>query len=485
MKAFLLAIGVVLLSPAVFAAQNIFQVDERPLAFTHVSVIDATGSPAQADMTVVVTGNRITALGKTGRVTVPQHARVTDATGKYVIPGLWDMHQHAFMRKNKLLPLLSLWGNIINGVTGVRDMGDQGVPDDYGDLPMIQGFQWRQAIQAGAVIGPRLVLAGATLEGPPSPRKGWTELRTESEARAEVQFLKKFGVDFVKVHDSFSREVYFAIADESKKQGLVFAGHVTNTVSVAEASDAGQKSQEHLLGILVACSNKEPEMMKAVADKGLAANIRALVDTYSGEKCKALYAKFVKNDTYVAPTFLREMRAITPQDLDDPRMAFASPALRAEFAAAAKNFRPEGAADARLLHETHLRIVREMQAAGVKLLAGTDGRLFGFDLHDELQEMVKAGLTPMQALQAATRNAAEYFGLRDSMGTVEKGKLADLVLLESNPLDSIANTTRIRGVVVNGRYLDRAALNTMEAQMKQAANPKPGLARTSSQAGIQ
>src|SRR5688572_13519784 len=126
------------------------------------------------------------------------------------------------MRKNKVLPLLSLWGNIINGVTGVRDMGDQGIPDDFGDLPYISGFQWRQAIEAGAVLGPRLSMAGVILEGPPSPRKGWPELRTAEEAREKVRFLKKFGVDFIKMHDGFSRDVYFALADESKKQGLVF-----------------------------------------------------------------------------------------------------------------------------------------------------------------------------------------------------------------------------------------------------------------------
>jgi imidazolonepropionase-like amidohydrolase len=473
MKTLLVGIGLALVSPAWFFAQDTLTVDQRPLAFTHVSVIDATGRPAQADMTVIVTGNRITALGRTGSVRLPQNARVTDAAGKYMIPGLWDMHQHTFMRKNKLLPLLSLWGDIVNGVTGVRDMGDQGIPDDFGDLPMIQDFEWRQAIQAGAVIGPRLVLAGAILEGPPSPRKGWPEIRTEAEARAEVQFLKKFGVDFVKVHDSLPREAYFALADESKKQGLVFAGHVPNSVSVAEASDAGQKSEEHLLGILVACSTKEPELSKAVAEKGLPAHITALVETYSAEKCRALYAKFVKNGTYIAPSFLREMGGLAPKDLNDPRLAFASPALRAEFEAGVKSFRPAGVANSRLLHETHYRIVRDMQAAGVKLLAGTDGRLFGFDLHDELQELAKAGLTPMQALQTATRNAAEYLGMLDSLGTVEQGKLADLVLLDANPLDSIANATKIRGVVVDGRYLDRAALDRMEAQMKEAANPKP------------
>jgi hypothetical protein len=252
MRSLLFSFFLVLVTPALFFAQGTAATDQRPLAFTHVSVIDATGGPLQPDMTVIVSRNRVTALGKAGRAAIPRGTLVTNATGKFMIPGLWDMHQHTFMRKNKVLPLYSLWGNIVNGVTGVRDMGDQGLPDDFGDLPYWQDFEWRQAIAAGSVIGPRLVLPGILLEGPPSPRKGWAEISTAAQGRAEVDFLKKFGVDFIKVHDNLPRDAFFAIADESKKQGLVFAGHVTNTISVAEASDAGQKSEEHLLGIWLA-----------------------------------------------------------------------------------------------------------------------------------------------------------------------------------------------------------------------------------------
>lgn len=461
---------VLVLASAVSSAQGITAADERPLAFTHVSVIDATGSPAQPDMTVVVSNHRIAALGKSGRVSIPPHARTIEARGQYMIPGLWDMHQHTFMRKNKVLPLVVLWADLVNGVTGVRDMGDQGLPDDFGDLPMTQDFEWRQAIQAGAVIGPRLVLPGAILEGPPSPRKGWPEMRTPDQGREEVRLLKTFGVDFIKVHDSLPRDVFFAIADESKKQGLVFAGHVSTSVSVGEASDAGQRSEEHLTGILVACSTEEAALAKAVAEHGLAANAEALIRTFSEEKAQALYAKFVKNGTYILPTFIREWAGFRPRPLTgDPALAFASPAILAEMQAQLKAFNPKDADANRAIHNLHYRVVREMQQAGVKILAGTDFRRFGIDLHDELQEEVTAGLTPMQALQTATKNAADYLGMLDSLGTVEKGKLADLVLLDANPLDAIANATRIRSVVVNGRLLDRRALDRMEAQMKDAA----------------
>jgi imidazolonepropionase-like amidohydrolase len=473
MKASLILLSVVVFSPAMLLAQdNLAPPDQRPVVFIHVSVIDATGRPAQPDMTVVVAGNRITALGKTASVAVPQNARVTNATGKFMIPGLWDMHQHPFLRKNRVLPLLALYGDIINGVTGIRDTGDAGVPDDFGDLPMMQDFQWRQAIQAGLVLGPRLMLSTTFLTGTPPLFPSWPIIRTEAEARQKVQALKKLGVDFIKIHDNLSREAYFAIADEAKKQGLPFAGHVTNTVTVAEASDAGQKSEEHLIGILVGCSNQEAQMAKVVAKKGLAESVHELIDTYSPEKCKALYAKFVKNGTYIAPSLVREMGGLARRDMNDPRLEYASPVLRADFENQAKNFKPAGVANAKLLHETHYRIVREMQVAGVKLLTGTDGRLFGFDVHDELAELVKAGLTPMQALQAATRNPADYFGKLDSLGTVEKGKLADFVVLDANPLDSISNANKISAVIVDGHLLDRPAVDRLQAQMKEAANPR-------------
>jgi adenine deaminase len=191
-----------------------------------------------------------------------------------------------------------------------------------------------------------------------------------------------------------------------------------------------------------------------------------LIDTFSEEKAQALYAKFVKNGTYIAPSFLREWGGLKQRSMTEPRLAFTSAALQAETQAQVKNFRPQNVAANQMIHQAHYRIVKEMQRAGVKLLAGTDGRLFGFDLHDELEELVTAGLTPMQALQTATKNAADYFGKLDSMGTVEKGKVADLVLLDANPLDSIANATKINAVVVNGLLLDRKALDRMEAQMK-------------------
>ena len=309
------SISLFLLLSTLSSAQELPATDGRPLAFTHVTVIDATGAAAQSDMTVVVSGNHITALGKADRVTIPGNALVTHANNKFMIPGLWDMHTHAFMRKNKMLPLLTMFLYIANGVTGVRDMGDQGMRDDFGDFPYVQDFEWRQAISVGAIPGPRLVLSGVIVDGPKSTRAGWASVADASQAREEVIFLKKLGADFIKVYDHLPRDAYFAIADETKKQGLPFAGHVPLAISAAEASDAGQKSEEHLYGVLFGCSSKETELMQKVKDgdpmRGLLDNVKTLVDSYSDDKAASLFARFVTNHTYQTPTLVRLAQVLT------------------------------------------------------------------------------------------------------------------------------------------------------------------------------
>jgi imidazolonepropionase-like amidohydrolase len=473
---------ILLWSTPVFAQEKP-STDQRPLVFTHVAVIDATGAPAQPNMTVVISGNHITALGKTSKVTTPRNARVMDANNKFMIPGLWDMHTHAFIRSRKSFPLYVMYLFIANGLTGVRDMGSAGVRDDFGDFPYVQDLEWRQAIDAGALIGPRLNLSLTIVNGPPVqgyPRT-WATVADAAQAREEVIFLKKLGADFIKVYDQLSRDAYYAIADEAKKQGLPFSGHVPILISGSEASDAGQKSLEHDYGVLFGCSTKESQLM-AKEEKLYGAgvgrlrgilpleDVKTLVDSYSDEKAASLFAGFVRNGTYVTPTLVRASVDRVPES--DPRVVkYFSPALREfSYPSSAKQLQSEALEAQRLMYQYHVRIVGAMQRAGVKMLVGTDNSFFGSGVHDELEQLVKAGLTPMEALQTATRNAAEYLNKLGSMGTVEKGKLADLVLLDANPLESIENARKISAVVINGRLLDRKALDLLLAQVEAAAH---------------
>ena len=426
------------------------------LVFIHVTVIDATGAPAKPDMTVVITGSRITELGKTGKIRIPKDARVVDATGKFLIPGLWDMHAH--LSGMDASPILC----IVNGVTGARDMG--------GDLDLLQ--KWQQQIAAGTMVGPRIVAAGPILDGPTPGFPLRITVNNAAEARQAVDSLKNRGVDFIKVHAHLSRETYFAIADEAKKQGLTFAGHVPVSITAMEASDAGQKTIEHLNEslILIDCSSREEQLRKGEGGQ------QQYLDTYDEKKCQALFERFRRNGTWQVPTLvtLRMFAYIDEHDYSkNPRMKYAPKFrefMQGFYDSFFKNRTKKEWALARKLYAKDLELVGAMHNAGVDIMAGTDVAVPGFELHDELVLLVNAGLTPMEALQAATLNPAKFLGRLRDEGTIEKGKLADLVLLEANPLQDISNTRKIDSVVVGGKLITKPDLQGMLARIAAAGN---------------
>src|SRR5262249_21823094 len=296
------------------------------LAITGVTVIDATGAPARPDMTVVVTGERITAVGKAGAVGVPEGAWVVDGKGKYLLPGLWDMHVHTAGPF-----FLTLY--LANGVTGVRDMHA---------LDPDATFGLRQQVQEGKQPAPRVVAAGPLGGGPKPLVPGSLVAANAGEGREAVRKLKKMGSDFVKVYTKLPREAYLAIADEAKKQGLPFAGHLPESVSAAEASDLGQKSIEHLTGVELACSDREDERHRdaiAVLTKAddptavelLGGNGERAADSFSDKKARALYARFVRNGTWQVPTLtvLHSLVSLDdPKFTADPRVKYMPPSLR-------------------------------------------------------------------------------------------------------------------------------------------------------------
>jgi hypothetical protein len=265
------------------------------------------------------------------------------------------------------------------------------------------------------------------------------------------------------VYNSLPREAYFAIAQESKRLGIPFAGHVPEAVSPAEASEAGQHSQEHLINILLACSSREEELraqrISAMNDLAISPVERALqlgfpdpqglFDTYDDAKAAALFKTFVKNETWQTPTL-----ALLQSFLADKE--------RARRLLYMQDLSPEvfdgWMARISALLDRYKKLVRDMHRAGVEFLAGTDTGPnnpvpVGIGLHDELELLVESGFTPMEALQTATRNPARSFGRLKDMGTIEPGKLADLVLLSADPLDDIRNTRKIALVILRGRIL--------------------------------
>ena len=447
-----------------------------PLVFTHATVIDMTGAPPRFDTTVIVRGNRIDAIGKAGKVRVPRGAKVVDASGKFLIPGLWDMHVH-FDEIERSLPLF-----VANGVTGVRNMG--------GDLDSL--VRWEKEIATGRLLGPGIVSGGPILDGPDPAAHGPTiSVGTAAEARQAVSDLARRGARFVKVYDRLPREAYFAIVDEAKRARIPVVGHVPLAVSTMEASDAGQRSIEHLGTILEGASSQSRELRRLEATappprdpsdfpRRIAARGERMLDTYDEKTARELFARLARNQTWQVPTLIVKYTQTFVDDLaraGDPREKYV-PAPDREWWSPQKNFfaryrTPEYIVLKKRLYRKELELVGSLHRAGVPLMTGTDlssAWVFaGFSLHDELALFVEAGLTPMEALAAATRNPAIFFNELATAGTIERGKRADLVLLDADPLADIKNTRRIRAVVRNGRYLPREELDRLLAGVEASA----------------
>jgi imidazolonepropionase-like amidohydrolase len=454
----------------------------RPPSFaiTHVTVIDVTGAPSQSDSTVVIADSRITAVGPSSSLHIPLGTKVIDASGKFLIPGLADMHVHLtgagepVGSRDFILPLL-----IANGVTTVRDMG--------GSAVLLK--QLREEIASRDRIGPQIFFTGPYLDGDPPYFQPSIVVRRAQDAAAAVQQLKSDGVDFIKVQSRLQPDAYFAIAEASRRAGMRYVGHVPDAISARAASEAGQASIEHLTGVLLACSTREDELRRrqlaAPSPYGsvnqslerLRVWQQDLLDSYSDEKAAKLFQTFVANHTWQVPTFplLIHLAYLTPEtDLaSDFRVKYVPASVRKNWDTGRReNLSNQGAAEFQMRRELvkrSLSVFKQMYAAGVPVMTGTDTtapNVFpGFALHEDLNYFVQAGLTPLQALQSATIKPAEFLGHAAEQGTIAPGKRADLVLLNANPLDDIRNTQKIDAVIVNGKLLNRGDLDALLARV--------------------
>jgi len=449
----------------------LFQLTQSPkaesCAILHVTVIDVTGGEPALNQTVLITANRIIAMGETGQIIVPPGANVIDATGKFLIPGLWDMHVHILQRERhkEFFPLL-----IANGVTGIRDMGSP--PDQIEAIKRL-----RKQIEEGDVLGPRIVAAGPMVDGPnPMFPELSVAVSNEAEARQTVRDLQSSGADFIKVYSLLPRSAYFALADEAKQRNIPFAGHVPESVSALEASDAGQRSIEHLSGVRLACSANETELRQKLVEARSKSDASLLYqalryvyaksrETYSEEKADALFARFVANDTWQVPTLVVARFVAQANSNPGEKTDVLQSNEMMNHNACAKGLTQDEFESVSTSAQSGFDLVIAMKRAGVKFMAGTDAPnpfvTPGPSLHDELELLVQAGFTPLEALQSATRNPAEYLGRLDRLGTIEEGKLADLVLLDANPIEDIRNARKIWAVVLNGKILLRPQLDEL------------------------
>ena len=395
------------------------------------------------------------------------NARIIDGTGKYLIPGLWDMHVHTLMgdwmpgATEVTLPLF-----VANGVTGIRTMGDE--------LPTI--LQWRDAIAQGKLLGPRMVSSGPMLDGPKPNFPASVQIASPADAVHAVDSLKAQGVDFIKIQSLIPRDAYFAAASEARKQGIVFAGHVPDAVRASEAAQVGQKSIEHYTGVFEGCSTIEDQLL--VGPRGP----RKSVETFDQARANGLIALFAKDQTWQVPTLVweRGQWLIDKTDLKHQPLDKYVPVYwkQTTYPKFVSSILATLDTDPLFYRERYVQMEMEMtlamHKAGVPLLAGTDTAagvyvVPGFSLHEEMELFVQAGLTPMEALQTATSNPARFLGREATMGSVAPGKLADLVLLDADPTVDIHNARKIESVVLAGRYFSRNDLDHLLSQVQAAA----------------
>lgn len=426
------AIGATL-APAAAPAQ------EAPVAFRDVAVLSMTSDSVEPGRTVIVEDGRIAWVGPAGKARIPESAVVVEGDGRVLMPGLADLHVHAGSAD---MPLF-----LANGVTTIREMN--GTP---GHLAL------GDSIDAGLALGPRMVVVSPLLAGEEQPWRH--ELVPDAETAYRLAHeADELGYRALKVYDGLSREAYRALAEASETLSIPLVGHVPEAVGLEGVFEAGQRTIEHVEQIVYATVGHDPDPARI---PGIAARVAEsgtwVVPTLAAQKMISLRGTAAYDARMNAP----EVRYVPknlqgwwgslrkPADAPDPgpddprrRRAEAFYAFQRDLTAA--------------LHE-----------AGVPLLAGTDTPnpllVPGFSIHDELAALVDAGLAPIEALKAATADGARFLGEEGEWGVVAPGAAADLVLVEANPLEDLGTLERPAGVLVRGRWLDRAALDRMLAE---------------------
>ena len=474
-----IALAALLLASTALEAHAANPEPPSDLAIEHVHVVDVLEGRVLADQTVLIHEGTIRGVGPTVAGEKPKAAATLDAEGAYLIPGLWDMHAHlrsdglpASLTTEWLMPLI-----LANGVTGLRDMNSDCDGPDRGPVCLDQMLEWQSSIEAGELLGPRLLALSSVPVNPP-----WDYEVSEEEARAFVAAFDERGVDLIKSYFRLSPEAFAWFADEATRRGIEIGGHLPLGMTAREASDAGLRTLEHARDFLFDCFPGSADFRRdARSQNPPIETLRAMVKDHDDTLCRTTFAAFVRNDTWYVPTHVtRRMDAYAddPDFRNDPRSRYLPQAMWQGWARDADRMvqldpSPEGRSAMRAFYEKGLEITGAAHRAGVSIALGTDaGDTYSFPgsgVHDELGELVKAGLSNAEALRAATWKGAELLGLTDQYGSVEAGKRADLVLLERNPLESIDHVRGLRAVIFRGELLDRERLDELLAGAEAAA----------------
>lgn len=403
------------------------------LAITGATLIDGTGKPAVADAVVVIEGDRITAAGPRSQVKIPKDASVVDARGKYLLPGLWDMHAHFEQVE---------WGPIYlaAGVTTVRDVGNE--------FEFITAV--RDAIKNGRGLGPRMLLAGI-VDGDSPGALGVIRANTPEEARAVVNRYKNAGFNQIKIYSSIKPDILAVITAEAHRLGLTVTGHIPNGMNAFQGVEAGMDQINHIQYLPAVMRPKDFKPQQGVPPPP--------IDVESPEAKQAIQF-FKAHGTVFDPTVALFELLFHPNDT--PVSSFEPGVLKVapELAGPLNNTGapPANAPFLRSRLEQYYAIIGALHRAGIPIVAGTDQAVPGHSLHREIELYVKSGFTPMEAIQAATIVPARVMKIDNEVGTIETGKRADLIILDANPLEAISNIRKISSVIAGGRLYDPAQL---------------------------
>ena len=438
----------------------------EPTTIDHVTIIDVAHGTRTQDQGISFDGDRITAIGPSP---LRGSGRRVDGTGLFVLPGLWDMHVHSHRERRWTYhyPLFRAFG-----ITGVRDAGTH------------LGSALAHRLQAKAdPLAPRVIWGGPIVDGAPQVNSFGLSAEDETSGRLLVRELHRQGFDFLKVYDRLTPGAYRGLASEARRLGMPLEGHVPLAVSPELVVASGQRLIDHLTLIAEGCSARalavvQRKNMEAPRESDslsilMSDEVRAAMTPFDIAACKPLFERLARAQVWQVPTYvqLETFIAPAPQATWLARRDYVSPGLWADWEAYVKEADSAALANGQRFLDVQLSLLKPMVDAGVPILAGTDTSsepwvFAGYSLHRELELFVKAGLTPLQAIQTATLNPRLYAGHEKGKPLIQVGGRADLVLFAADPTTDIAGLATIRGVVARGLYQDRASLDALLVDAK-------------------
>lgn len=450
---------------------------ETSIAIINTSIINVAVGVILPNQTVIIDRKQIQIVGSADEVIIPETAIRIDGGNRFLMPSLWDMHTHIF----KVTPLLDMPLYIGYGVTNVRDMASCPKAEDPFAACPEDFMRWTEQASNNQLVGPRVHgIASWHLNGPVihDQIKGLPKFFGTANEQQAREFVRYYSgkVDAIKVYNYISREAYFALVDEAKKEGIDVVGHRPLAISAIEAAQH-QKSIEHARFILHESFAGSAELRESVA-KGLwSEDRRRMLDEHDPHMADAIFSAMKNSGTWYVPTHLTRRVDAYGDDalvLDDPILRYLHPFMKWQWLedvnkVISEDPSPESRQTYRDFYRKGLELTGAAHRAGVKVLVGTDYIVAGITVHNELEQLVMAGLTPVDALRAATVLSAEYFDLQKEYGGVAAGMRADLILLNKNPLEDIRNTQSIEAVIFNGNLYDRNKLDEISGAVESRA----------------